>query len=114
MSIQNEIMNAVNGALSDAMEAARDVWAKTPELANTAMLTGTAADSYCDSAAGELTFETHHESIPQSVRDRYGVTSGTRAARLSRSTRVSPEKLMQETGDVMEAAFADSLDIRLS
>lgn len=114
MSIQNQLIGAVQESMQDAMQAAERSWKQSPSLYSTAALTGTNFNNPFDSVEAEIAFETHTGKIPIRTRDMNGVAGRTVAARPRRYlSHAGSQTLMQKMQDTLTATFEESVDTHL-
>lgn len=114
MSLENEIMRAVGGAVSGALKKGRDNWRMHPSLHQAAVLTGETVRRSGSTVSGELSFEEQRRQFPMRSRDAYGVAGGMRVVKTMRVPGTADRQtLMQKTGEALVSGFRDSLDQRL-
>ncbi len=111
MSIHSEIMGAVEGAVREAVQKAKDAWRTTPSLHESAMLTGTKTQTSPEAVSAQIAFKTHASKIPTLRRDAYGVPTRTVAAELRKNgPAATPYALRNRMEKALESGFTEGFE----
>lgn len=114
MSLQSDIQAAVEGAVSDALNAAQDEWRTSPEMMSAGMMTDAAMKPYPGGADGTIEYDTGRQQIKANVRDMYGVARKDAVIRCGRKRKkIHPETLMQKTSETLENSFITAFEDRM-